>query len=258
MVAHGRRHLAGVHVLRRLEGEAARQRLEERGLHPLPAARLSALDQGHEDAEGREVPREQIADGNPDAERRRLGRAREPHEPRHPLHDLVVARPLAVRTLLAEAGDTRIDEPWVVAGECLVVDAEPVLDVGAVVLHDHVRPRREPLQDLDAARVLEVHGHAPLVAVEIGRVEEHALAPLAAGPLHAEHLGAEVREDLRAGGARADGGEIHHGEAGQGSGCVAHGSLSVPAAKRRFKETGPREGENVVAAGGLEPPTRGL
>ena len=59
--------------------------------------------------------------------------------PREPLRDLVEARPRAVGAVLAEAGNAREDDARVDLLQRLVVDAEPVLHVGAVVLDHHVR-----------------------------------------------------------------------------------------------------------------------
>ena len=102
-----------------------------------------------------------------------------------------------------------------------------MLDVGPVVLHHHVGPGGQALEDRDPPRVLEVHRHASLVPVEVGRVEEDPLPPLPAGPLDPDHVGSEVSENLGAGGPGADGGQIDDGEPREGptGGGLRHGDV---------------------------------
>jgi hypothetical protein len=50
------------------------------------------------------------------------------------LRDLVEPRPLAERAILAEAGDGRIDDTGIFGLDRLVVDAEPLFYIGAIVL----------------------------------------------------------------------------------------------------------------------------
>src|SRR6266566_6912857 len=69
--------------------------------------------------------------------------------PDNALDDLVVAGAVAVGALLAEAGDAGVHEPWVLARQRAVAHPQAVLEVGLVVLDQHVRPRRQALD----------HGH---------------------------------------------------------------------------------------------------
>ena len=63
--------------------------------------------------------------------------------------------------------------------------------------------------DFDAARILQIDGDASLVAMEIGRVVEHPLLRLPAGPLHTKYGCAKIGKYLRAGGAGSNRREIH-------------------------------------------------
>src|SRR5262249_22208804 len=87
------------------------------------------------------------------------------HESAHPLRDLIVAGTVSIRTALAEAGDRAVHQTRIDFGQGLVVDAEPLLDVGPEVLDDDVGARGDLFDDLDPARVLEVERHRPLVPV---------------------------------------------------------------------------------------------
>jgi hypothetical protein len=210
MVAHRRGHLSGVQVADGLEGEAPNQRLQQRRLDPLSAPGALPLDQRRQDPERREVSRQQIADGDPDAQGGGLLRPRQGHEARHPLHDLVVAGPVPVRAALAEAGNARIDQPGVGPAKGVVIDPEAALHVGPVVLHDHVRAGRERPQDLHPLGVLEVQDHALLVPLEVRLVEIDAVPARIPRPLDVQHLRAQVGQDPGAGGPRAHGCEVHH------------------------------------------------
>ncbi len=170
------RHLAGDEIARRLEVEHGDLRLEQRGLHPLPLARFLALQQGDEDADGAIHPRGQIGDRDADPHRPLAGQAGDRHEPAHALRDLIEAGTAAIGTVLAEAGDAAIDDARIDRAQRLVVDAEAMLDVGAVVLDQHVGLRRHAPQDLLARLLLQVEGQAALVAVEVLEIEAVPLA----------------------------------------------------------------------------------
>jgi hypothetical protein len=151
--------------------------------------------------------------------------------PAHPLRDLVEAGALAVRPVLAEAGDAREDDPRVDAPQGVVVDAQAVLHVGAVVLDHHVGVADELEEDLASLRRLQVEGHRPLVAVEVLEIRAlartaHALVRVdARRRFDLDHVGAEVGELLDAGRAGADAGEVEHAQAGERTrgGDVRHG-----------------------------------
>ena len=92
-----------------------------------------------------------------------------------------------------------------------------MLDVGAVVLDHHVGARGQPLDDGHPARILQVDRDAALVAVQVRGVEEDPLTPFPARPLHPDHVGPEVGQDLGAGGPGTDRGQVENGEPREGS-----------------------------------------
>ena len=155
------------------------------------------------------------------------------HQAAHALRDLIEARPLGIRPVLAEAGDAgehdaRIDRPEVGVG-----DPEPVLDVGAEVLDHYVGALDQAQQDVPPFRRLEVQGQAPLVAVQVLEVRSGARAaePVAVraliGQLDLDHVGAPVGELAHAGRAGAHARQVDHGEARQrlARGQMGHGGL---------------------------------
>ena len=58
----------------------------------------------------------------------------------------------------------------------LVVDAEAVLDVGPIVLDQHVGGGRQLLQHRDRLGLLEIERHAALVAVQVEEVGDRRAA----------------------------------------------------------------------------------
>src|SRR6185503_6860718 len=84
------------------------------------------------------------------------------HEPAHALRDLVEPGPVGVGPVLSEARQRDVDKPRVDGPQRLVVDAEPVLHIGAVVLDQHVGGGRQLLEDSHALRRLEVERQAAL------------------------------------------------------------------------------------------------
>jgi len=122
-----------------------------------------------------------------------------------------------------EALEAGQDDPRVHRGEPVVVEAEPLHEPGGEVLGHHVRPLDQPQEEGVALRLLEVDGDAALVGVEEQeehRVEAGHLRPvaprlLAAGRLDLDDVGAEPAQELGAGGARLELGEIQDPDAGQ-------------------------------------------
>jgi hypothetical protein len=88
-----------------------------------------------------------------------------------------------------------------------------VLDVGAEILDDDVSPGHQALEDLDAARGLEIERHRALVAVEVQRVEtapREITAAILSGP-DLYDVGAHVGQLAHAGGAGPRTGEVDDG-----------------------------------------------
>ena len=187
----------------------------------LPSPVSLALQQRDEDALRQEDARAEVGDRDAHAHRTLAGQPRDRHQAAHTLGDLIHARPVAIRPALAEAGDAAVDEPRVDRAQLVVVDPEPTLDVGAVVLDDHVGVLRELLEDRHALGLAQVQRDAALVAVQVLEVEPvaiaaHAVAGAPAGHLDLDGLGAPVDELAHARRAGARAGEIEDVVAAEG------------------------------------------
>jgi hypothetical protein len=138
------------------------------------------------------------------------------------LGNLIKARTLVVGAILSEAGDAAIDDARIDLADALVIDAEFCLDVGTEILDHNVGLLSEPLEYLEAFRVLQVERHRAFIAVQVLEIRSLARAArLLAGSVlqqrvDLDDVGAPVRELPYAGRSRADAGEVEHGEAGKG------------------------------------------
>src|SRR6185312_141102 len=103
------------------------------------------------------------------ARARRLGEAGDAHEAADALRHQVVAGARRVRPGLAEAGHRAIDQPGAFALEAVVIEPELLEAADLEVLDQHVRARRELLDDALAVGGLEIKLDRPLAA--IGAVE---------------------------------------------------------------------------------------
>ena len=168
----------------------------------------------------------QVGHGDADAHRALTGQAGDRHQTAEALGDLIVAGAVAIGAALAEAGDAGVDDPRVDRAERLVVDAEAVLHVGPEVLDDHVGAGGELLEDLDAARVLEVERHRPLVAVQVLEVELVAREVFLLLGLDLDDVGAHLGELADAGGTGSRAGEVDDGVGRQRE---AHGLDAITA-----------------------------
>ena len=225
------RHLLVDQPLRGLEVEHRDLRFEQRGLHPLALAGDLAFKQCGQDAHRAEVPGTQIGQRNADPHRAVFGLAGHAHQAAHPLGNRIEARPVGVRAVLPKARNAGVDEARVDRAQLVGADAEPVLDVGAVVLDEHVGLLDELMQDRHAFRLLHVQGQAFLVAVQVLVVGAVVVAPadhvVAAGgagrDLELDDTRTHVGEQAHGRGAGAHAGGVEDGEAGQCT--VAHGFL---------------------------------
>ena len=170
-------HLPVHEPARRLEIEHENLRRQQRGLHPLALARPLALQQRQQNALGRENAGGEIGNRNAGAHRALARQAGHRHDAAHALRDLVEPRPLAIRAVLAEAGNAGVDQARIDRAQRLVIDAEPVLDVGPVIFDQHVGLAHQALQNLDALFAFEVERHRALVAVQILKVGGIARLP---------------------------------------------------------------------------------
>src|SRR5258706_7379998 len=136
-------------VARRLEVEQRDLRHQQIRLHPLSSSGFLALEQRRHDPERGDKARRDVRDRGARAHRSLAGQPRDRHEPAHTLRDLIEARPVAVRSILAEARNAREDDARVDLRERLVVDAQPEFHVGAVVLDDDIGGFHELYESCD-------------------------------------------------------------------------------------------------------------
>jgi hypothetical protein len=148
------------------------------------------------------------------------GRAGDRHQPAHALGDLVEARPLGVRPVLAEAGNAAEHDALVDLLQRFIVDAETVFHVGAEILDHDVGLFDQPLERGEALRRLQIERHAAFVALkilEVGAFARPARA-LALGQvgrrLDLDDIGAPVAQLAHASRAGSDPGQIEDSEAG--------------------------------------------
>ena len=206
----------------RLEVHHRHHGLQQAGMDPAALARALPLQQRHQDAERGVEPGGQVGDRDADPHRALAGQAGHAHQPAHALGDLVEARPLRIGAGLAEAADRAEHDARVHRRQRGVVDAQPVLHVGAVILHHHIG-----LGDHAAGTApcpsgcFRLMRDAALVAMDMLEVRPvplaaHALAGVdLLRRLDLDDVGAPIGQLADAGGAGAHAGEVEHGEAGQ-------------------------------------------
>ena len=161
---------------RGLEVEHEDLRFDQRGVDPLALAGALAIVEREHDRLGEQQARGQVGDRDADAHRPAAGLAGDRHQPAHALRDLVDAGARRIGAALAEARDGAVDDARIDLRHRLVVDLEPVLHVGAVVLDDDVGLLRELHEDRVAFLALEVERHRLLVAMQVLEVEAVAAA----------------------------------------------------------------------------------
>jgi hypothetical protein len=154
------------------------------------------------------------------------------HHPTRRLGDHVEALVLAVGAGQPEALDAGHDDARVRRAQALVVEAQLLHQAGREVL-DHDVGALDHLQEERAAlRLLQIDRHAALVRVEDEeehRVQAGHLGPVAAGllapgRLDLEDVRSEPAQELGAGGACFELGEVEDPHAAQRA--ISHGSLS--------------------------------
>src|SRR3989441_6495177 len=232
IVSRLRWHFVAYQPARGLEVEHGEHRFQERGVHPLALAGRLALDQGDQDALSQEDPGAEVGDGDTDPYRPLPRNTRDGHQAAHALSDLVDARAIPIGPALAEAGDTAVDQAGVDRAQGLVVDTQPLLHAGAVVLHDDIRILRELLEDRHALRVSEVERQAPLVTVQILEVEAmavaaHAVACAPAGHFDFDRLRPPVDQLPHTRGAGPGACQVEDFEPGQRERLVGHSAGMV-------------------------------
>ena len=88
------------------------------------------------------------------------------HKSAHCLSHNVPAGLLAIRSFLAVHGYGKINELGVYLAELLISEAKPVHDTGAVAFRNDVKVLDHALYKLNSLRILKVHFHGLLAAVE--------------------------------------------------------------------------------------------
>ncbi len=173
-------------------------------------------------------PRRDVADGDGELRRRAVRLADLVGHAGIGRGDVVVARLRAQRPGLAGDRDRAHDQPGIDPAQRLVVEACARHHAGRKILHQHVRLRHHRLQDLRGARVLPLQGKAALgmvVLEEVGALRRALRLPrldaldaraIAMGrQLDLDHVGAELRQDARAGRPGHELRDVEHAIAGE-------------------------------------------
>jgi hypothetical protein len=209
-----------------VDAREVRDRLLLRHLHLLAPARRLALHDRGEDAHPQVEARPGVAESRGHAQRRPVRLAVEAHGAGHRLRHELEALVVRVRPRRGEPLDGRGDQARVEALQRLPAEAEAVHGPGAEVLDDHVGLAQEIVEQRAAARVLQVEREALLVrveeeeapAVDAGPVAQREAVGLAGERLDLDDLGAQPREELRAGRAGLVLAEVDDADAVEGFG----------------------------------------
>ena len=222
--------------LSRLVRERGDLHVEQREIDVLPLAGPVPVGERGEDRGRRVHAGEEIRHRHADLHRAPAGGAvrlaRDAHEPAHRLHEEVVAGPVAVRAVLAEAADRAVHEPRVLPREGGVREAMPREGADLVVLEEDVRPGCEPADDGLPLGPGDVDRHGPLAPVRRREICRRARAGAARGlepwgspssrlvadprPLDLDHLRSEVGEHLARPWAGEDAREVEDPDVGEG------------------------------------------
>ena len=166
-------------------------------------------------------PRAAIADLRAGDERRAVAKAGGGGGTAGALRDVLVDLAILVRPR-AEALDRGDDHARIGLVDVLPGQAHAVERAGCEILHQHVAALDQPFEHFLALGMLGVDGDRALVAVEHREIEAVGALHVAqltardvadAGPLDLDHVGAHIREQLRAGRARLHMREIENAHA---------------------------------------------
>ena len=194
-----------------------RGRLEHRHVDRLPTSRAFPREQrGADDAEGVQAGRAvREVDGRV---ARHVGSR--PHaglgDGHGRLDQVVEGGRRRIAAALAEAEGADVDHARVDLPHRLVVEPEPLHCLRAHVVDQRVGAFHELQQRFLAGGLLQIQDDAALVAVQVEEERTRPGAPartggaqhVAAGRLHLDHVGAEVRQHLRGGRAHDDFGDV--------------------------------------------------
>src|SRR5262245_10297587 len=169
---------------------------EQRALERPARSGRPALVQRGPHALGRAHACTEITDGQADRRRWSIGLAGHVHDAAHALGDQVESALLPIRTVGAETGELRVDQPRVEPAQGFPAESGAVHHGRPIVLHQHVYRGDQLEEDLAAALALVVQRQALLVAVDVAEVRvalgavAHGARRIAlAGALDVAHLG---------------------------------------------------------------------
>ncbi len=183
-----------------------------------------------EDGDRRVQACRHVDDGKADLHRRPFDRAGDAHDPALGLDDEIVAGAVTVGPGLAVTRDRTVDQTRVPRAQGLIPDSPFVHRAGVKVLHEHVGPLGQPLDDFPAFPGFQVQGDALLPTVHAQVVGSFPSgkwgSPLTgivppSGDFDLEHLSSEVGKHHGAVRARQHPGEIEHQQALEGSACAS-------------------------------------
>ena len=199
--ADARRLFAGVPIVMRKVAEPRDDRIEHRDVDKLPFAGLFPLIERQQNTDRGIHAGSDIGDGDAGA-RRFVGIAGGGDNAALALNQEIVSLDVAIRTVLAVAGERAINQPRIQLAELFITEPKPAGDTRRIILEENIRALRQLLQNLPPLFFLDVDGQAALVAIEpnvTGRKPLHHRIPGAnhvadAGPLDFDHFRAHVSE----------------------------------------------------------------
>jgi len=156
-------------------GQERHQRVDHADIDPASDSGPCTLVKRRQDGPGAEQTRSQIADRFAHLHRRARRVTRQRHQARQRLRHEVEGRQVVFWTRLAETGNACVDQTLIPAGELGVSDAEACSHARPEILDQYVGGQREASRKGLPGRLLQINGHAELVAID--QLEQRALAP---------------------------------------------------------------------------------
>mmetsp|Transcript_132660 Transcript_132660/g.383556 ORF Transcript_132660/g.383556 Transcript_132660/m.383556 type:complete len:203 (+) Transcript_132660:599-1207(+) len=148
VVPEALRHLARRQVVHALVREQCRRHIKHGDVDVLPDAGERGVPQRRENAHDAMHAGDEVDDRDADLHGLAVGRAGERHDATHGLDEGVVARPLAVRPGLAEAGDRAIHKLRVITLQGRVTQTILVQGPNLEVLNENIASREETANNL--------------------------------------------------------------------------------------------------------------
>ena len=133
----------------------------------LPDARPTAVVQRGDERRGGDVRHQEVGVRHPCADRRLIGPTGQVIDARGRLEHVTVAHVAAPRAILSVKRHRDHHDVLAYSSQRFIVQSKAGHGPRRKRLGDHVAPRHQPLHHLRSPRVLQVHGHAELGAVEV-------------------------------------------------------------------------------------------